>query len=181
MFVETGKDLAQIKDEELKKEKRKKRLLWFSPELTYCVCVSVQCLHVFNAHTQLEGGSAHSVFCSVWVWIKEKHVVPFCSLEHSVKGREKSHLCWYCQQGVILQMPGVGERKRWVKVQTSQSIDVDSGVVSLWGGWVFLWLRLVFDFLFFSVSAIWIPLAICCLWNLGGCSKGILHHYNTKW
>ena len=67
MFVETGKDLAQIKDEELKKEKRKKRLLWFSPELTYCVCVSVQCLHVFNAHTQLEGGSTHSVFCSVWV------------------------------------------------------------------------------------------------------------------
>lgn len=57
MFVETGKDLAQIKDEELKKEK-KKRLLWFSPELTYCVCISVQCLHVFNAHTQLEGGSA---------------------------------------------------------------------------------------------------------------------------
>ena len=46
-------------------------------------------------------------------------------------------------------MPGVGEGKLWVKVQTSQSIDLDRGVVRLWGGWVFLWLRLVFDFLFF--------------------------------
>lgn len=32
-----------------------------------------------------------------------------------------------------------------------------SGVVCLWGGWVFIWLILVFVFL--SVSAMWTPLA----------------------
>lgn len=52
------KELTQIKDRDLEKLKR---LLWFSPVLTYCVCISVQYLHVFNAHTQLEGGSTHSV------------------------------------------------------------------------------------------------------------------------
>lgn len=82
------KDLAQIKDGDLEKGKKKTSMVFSRAVL--CVCISIQCLHVFNAHTQLEGGSTHSVFCSVWVWIRGKHVVPFCFLEHSVKWREKT-------------------------------------------------------------------------------------------
>ena len=94
MLVETSKDLAQIKDEELKKGKKKGFYGFLQSWLTVSAFQSNVCMCLTHTHSLKE--EAHSVFCIVWVWIKGKHVVPFCSLEHLVKGREKSHLCWYC-------------------------------------------------------------------------------------
>lgn len=180
-------DLTQIKDHDLEKGKKKTWMVF--PELTYCVCISVQCLPVFNAHTQLEEGSTHSVFCSVWVWIKGKHVVPFCFLWHSVKWREKPNWYWYCHhRGCSCHWLGLGSG-------SPRSICRQDGISRLGEytgnsavylpGRVNFHLILVFVFFFFfffffCVSTIWMPLAICCLWNTDGCSEGILHDYKIK-
>lgn len=180
MFGETGKDLAQIKDEELKKGKKKTSMVFSKSWLTVSASQSNVCMCLTHTHSLKE--EAHTL-CFAVFGCESKGNMWFHSVPWSIQLREGKNLfvLILSTQGVILQMPGVREGKLWVKVQTSQSIDLDSDVVCLWGWWVFLWLSLVFDFLFFSVSPIWIPLAICCLWNFGGCSKGILYHYKTKW
>lgn len=45
---------------------REKKENIFSRAALLCLH-SVQCLRMFNAHTQLDGGSSYFLFCNVWV------------------------------------------------------------------------------------------------------------------